>query len=70
MTPYLVAFGFIIVGFTFMAGMLHFAQWKKKEGSCGCGRSMLAEEEYLLSGKLPTGASCSTCPNKDKEDHD
>ncbi|KAA3657834.1 MAG: hypothetical protein DWQ10_12390 [Calditrichaeota bacterium] len=55
MTIYFIAFGLMIVGFAFMAGMLHFAQWKKKEGSCGCAAGL--EEEYLLSGKLPTTCS-------------
>lgn len=62
MTVYFIVFGFMVLGFTFMAGMLHFAQWRKKEGSCGCGAGL--EEEYLLSGKLPktcarTGGPCT-----------
>ncbi len=63
MTPYLIVFVFMIIGFTFMAAMLHFAQWKKKEGSCGCGG---LEEDYLLSGKLPTTCARTgqVCMNK------
>ncbi len=65
MIPYILVFIFMVIGFTFMAAMLHFAQWKKKEGSCGCGRAEL-EEEYLLSGKLPTTCSRTgqVCTNR------
>lgn len=33
MTIYFIVFGVMIVGFTFMGAMLHFAQWKKKKAA-------------------------------------
>lgn len=61
MTTILVAVVFLAVAFVFMAGALHFAQYKKKQQSC-CGDALEPHEQ------AKDQASCFTCPRrKEKE---
>jgi hypothetical protein len=65
MATVLVAVGFLAVAFAFMAGALHFAQYKKKQQSC-CGDAL---EEHEI-GNVEDN-SCFTCPRrKENEDCD
>lgn len=56
MIQYLVAFVFFVFGFSFMAGMLIFAKFKKTKSTC-CGDILEAHEK---------NESCYTCPNRDE----
>ena len=59
------AMAFLVVAFAFMAGALHFAQYKKKQQSC-CGDALEPHEQ----GKVEND-SCFTCPRrKEKENCD
>jgi len=65
MATILTAVVFLIVAFAFMAGALHFAQYKKKQQSC-CGDALEPHEQ----GKVEDN-SCFTCPRrKEKENCD
>ncbi|MFQ5649100.1 MAG: hypothetical protein ACE5IY_04080 [bacterium] len=55
MAHYLVVFCFIVFGFSFMALMLHFSQYRRRRSVC-CGEVLEAFEK---------GDACDTCPNKD-----
>jgi hypothetical protein len=56
MVHYLVAFGFFVVGFAFMALMLQFSKFKKTKAAC-CGDILESFEKT---------ESCYTCPNHDE----
>jgi hypothetical protein len=58
MATVLTAVAFLVVAFSFMAGALHFAQYKKKMQSC-CGDALEPHER----GKVEDEA-CFTCPRR------
>ncbi len=65
MATIFTAMAFLVVAFAFMAGALHFAQYKKKQQSC-CGDALEPHEQ----GKVEND-SCFTCPRrKEKENCD
>ncbi len=58
MIKYIVAFGFFLVAFVFMAWSLHFSQYKKRNSGC-CSDSLEDFEKSTVPSE-----SCDTCPNK------
>lgn len=58
MMQYVAVFAFFIIGFAFMALMLHFSQYRKRKSTC-CS-DVLEEFEK--------GENCDTCPNKDSDE--
>lgn len=63
MATVLTAVVFLIVAFAFMAGALHFAQYKKKQQSC-CGDALEPHEQ----GKTEDNA-CFTCPRRKENEN-
>ena len=63
MATILIAVVFLAVAFAFMAGALHFAQYKKKQQSC-CGDALEPHEQAP-----PDKASCFTCPRRKEKEH-
>jgi hypothetical protein len=57
MATYIAAFGFMVIGFSFMALTLHFAQYKKNGRCCSDGIDFDGQPED----------ECSTCPRRDAE---
>jgi len=57
MTQYIAAFGFFVVLSVFMALMLHFSQYKKRNSGC-------CSDGLDVTGEGDGGSSCYTCPNK------
>ena len=65
MATVLIAVGFLAVAFAFMAGALHFAEYKKKQQSC-CGDALEPHEQSKAEDN-----ACFTCPRrKENEDCD
>jgi len=64
MPTVLVAMGFLAVAFVFMAGALHFAQYKKKQQGC-CSDALELNERVS-----DEDSACVTCPRREEEKAD